>query len=1000
MAAQMRSWTSKLAAVALGFGILAAAEAGLRLTNAGGPPSFLVTLSEHGGQRLRSVNPSYPKRYFLDRHQGQLIARGRMDAHPFLEPASPGCFRVAFVGASTVRGFPHPRSLSAAAFVEAMLADAWPGRDVQVFNLGIPALASFAVAQVLEDAMGLEPDLVVVYAGHNEYYGIDGAVDQWGPLRNRLRHALVEGRIPWMMYALRDRVLGTEVTGADLIQVLGERGSLSPGDHRRQSAPAYLGDNLSRMAGICRSAQVPVILCTLAANDAGFAPAGSESPGLPAEELSLWQGGLVLAAEALLQDAVSPEAAAEALARIEGAEALEVRSAWLQYLKGRALLELGDAGKARSAFAMARELDTMPWRAPESHNRAIRAAAGESGAVLADVAHAFAEVAPPEGVGWGLMVDHVHPSIAGQLLMARTIAAAISQVPAATVPPVDARRLRGDEEYRRLLGDVPVLRWQVDHNMAELLASPPLDRYNAHNAIRFQRLAAQGWRQLTKAEQQGVIGPTRHPVDVPLVLKVADRLFAAEDMSRARIYYAASRRQAPFAAVGDLWAAARWAQAIRRSGRDLTPVEQARLEECLARLPFVVPAPELDSSFMARVERQLKDLLGHPRQALQGLGYQPAVGDRVSLRLPKSRGEVALALGPVAEIVDRHHGAVRPLHGTGVADIVASGAVAQHDGLSPRGPFVLAQPGVNLVGCIAVSADQAQAAVVEPVEGGGIASCSRVLHGAVHQGPGESLVIGSVEVDPVAVRARILGAAAAHGDQQARWRDPQTGGHDAEALGLAADPRPQRKGAPAVVGARTEHASLPSVGLGGRQEEGAGEPIVDEVVRACFHARGAVHGETEGSLPRGTPIGGGVEERDGACVQSRLGAHEGEVGMGEVDAAGRLGQQVLCAEGFAHAQACGHMLVGGQAAASGRSARGRLRGPRDAAVPAAGLHADEGPRAIPRVKAAIGVVVAEGEADDDLVAPRPDAVVGGPAGVAPGLAVDDDVLHLRQARCS
>ena len=163
-----------------------------------------------------------------------------------------------------------------------------------------------------------------------------------------------------------------------------------------------------------------MIVCTLAANDAGFAPAGSETPGLPAGPLALWQRKLALAAEALLQDGVTAGAASGALADLEEAEALSGPSAWLQYLKGRALQHLGRLDEARAAFAAARELDTMPWRAPDSHNEAIRTVARESGAVLADVAAAFAGAAPPEGVGWGLMVDHVHPAIAGQVLMART----------------------------------------------------------------------------------------------------------------------------------------------------------------------------------------------------------------------------------------------------------------------------------------------------------------------------------------------------------------------------------------------------------------------------------------------------------------------------------------------------------------------------------------------------------------------------------------------------
>ena len=50
-----------------------------------------------------------------------------------------------------------------------------PDKTVEVFNLGITSIASFAVAQVVKDALALEPDLVVVYTGHNEFYGIYGA---------------------------------------------------------------------------------------------------------------------------------------------------------------------------------------------------------------------------------------------------------------------------------------------------------------------------------------------------------------------------------------------------------------------------------------------------------------------------------------------------------------------------------------------------------------------------------------------------------------------------------------------------------------------------------------------------------------------------------------------------------------------------------------------------------------------------------------------------------
>ena len=74
-------------------------------------------------------------------------AAGQMGEHFFVEPAPANRYRVVFVGASTVQGFPHPRRLAAASFLQAMLADAWPEREVEVVNLGITSIASFAVAR-------------------------------------------------------------------------------------------------------------------------------------------------------------------------------------------------------------------------------------------------------------------------------------------------------------------------------------------------------------------------------------------------------------------------------------------------------------------------------------------------------------------------------------------------------------------------------------------------------------------------------------------------------------------------------------------------------------------------------------------------------------------------------------------------------------------------------------------------------------------------------------
>ena len=110
----------------------------------------------------------------------------------------------------------------------------------------------------------------------------------------------------------------------------------------------------------------------------------------------------------------------DGLAALERAAALWSDSAWLWYLQGRALSQLEKPQEALAAFVRARDLDTMPWRAPSAYNEVIRSLAAED-ILLADIEKAFRDASPPEGIGWELMSDHVHPSVDGQILMARTM---------------------------------------------------------------------------------------------------------------------------------------------------------------------------------------------------------------------------------------------------------------------------------------------------------------------------------------------------------------------------------------------------------------------------------------------------------------------------------------------------------------------------------------------------------------------------------------------------
>ena len=72
-------------------------------------------------------------------------------------------------------------SFSLARMLEAMLHAAWPQQRFEVVNAGVTAINSHLVRQYADDCARLEPDLFIVYEGHNEVIGPFGPAGVFAP---------------------------------------------------------------------------------------------------------------------------------------------------------------------------------------------------------------------------------------------------------------------------------------------------------------------------------------------------------------------------------------------------------------------------------------------------------------------------------------------------------------------------------------------------------------------------------------------------------------------------------------------------------------------------------------------------------------------------------------------------------------------------------------------------------------------------------------------------
>jgi lysophospholipase L1-like esterase len=479
---------ARLLALAFGFALVALLEGALRVAGLGGVPALLLPLfsppASPGPARLFEVNPRVAQPFFARPSPGGGRLLGEHRREVVLLPKPTDDLRVLFLGASTVEGFPLPRNLAAARFLETMLQEGLPRRRVEVLNLGVTAVASFAVRSIGERAIAeTAPDLVLVYYGHNEFFGASGVASREGLGRSvavmHLTYALRSTALYQGLASLLRAAFPSRATERpDLIEVMAATSRIRPGGRLHQLASRNLETNLRALVAAARRHGVPIIVATVASNEQGVAPVASWEGDLGDSHLASWRAELAAALEA------AQTAPGSAIPRLELLREQAPHHAGATFRLARLVAATGDRKRARALFRRARDLDAMPWRAPSTINQTIRRVARASGTPLADCEASF-DRAAGGAPGWRLFFDHVHPTLHGQALLAECLYDALAD--SGSLPLARRGAAKSWRIVAAALGANPLERFLVLHKMTNLFSSPPLGQSNKAAAERFRR---------------------------------------------------------------------------------------------------------------------------------------------------------------------------------------------------------------------------------------------------------------------------------------------------------------------------------------------------------------------------------------------------------------------------------------------------------------------------------------------------------------------------------
>lgn len=171
------------------------------------------------------------------------------------------------------------------------------------------------------------------------------------------------------------------------------------------------------MASISEKVDADLILVTPASNIGDFSPFKSE----PSHHLSTHDISQVDSLKEAANAALEEEDYRRAEGIVREALAIDERDPELLYLHGQALRSLDRIDEARSAFIRSKDEDICPLRALSPVRKMVTDVARTKNTGFVDFASIVRESSPDGIPGSELFLDHVHPTIEGNRLLALSI---------------------------------------------------------------------------------------------------------------------------------------------------------------------------------------------------------------------------------------------------------------------------------------------------------------------------------------------------------------------------------------------------------------------------------------------------------------------------------------------------------------------------------------------------------------------------------------------------
>ena len=573
-------------------------------------PLFVDSVSPTG-ERLKVTNPAKLTHF---NHQ------------VFPAEKAKGTFRIFSVGGSTAYGHPWRDPVSFSGWLRELLPKADSSRRWEVINAGGISYASYREAMLIAELSRYQPDLFLVYSGHNEFLeertyrstaDIPVVVRELSSLMDHTRTYSVLRRLMGRSAAssqdggaasdgdAEKAGKATEATKGSAFNMAGEVDdilaktigptSYTRNDTLRDNVHAHYRASLERMAKLAHAAGAEVIFLTTPGNEKDCSPFKSEAtPGLDprdAARIEAWKR---------TADSLSARPS-EALALHDSIVALDGRNAGSLYAAGRNAYAAGAFPLAKSLFQKALDEDICPLRASSAMRGIVLKSAEATGAQALDFTALLENKTLSDSgntvLGEPDFVDHVHLSIDDYRYMALAIIGRMSALGMArTAPGWDESAFQGNPAVtaaaeKVMAGMGPRELGEGLHNLAKVVNWAGKHADAARIAERALTVDSSGLEAIWSSLFVGAAREREGKADESIPhYRRAVRLDPNTSMSRRYLADALLRQGSPaaaeeaaaqFAAIveldpGDADARAEFAELLMRLGRPAEAIPQLR----------------------------------------------------------------------------------------------------------------------------------------------------------------------------------------------------------------------------------------------------------------------------------------------------------------------------------------------------------------------------------------------------------------------------------------